>query len=77
MEDIPELNEKGGSLGRTLIPRTLILLAEFAAVYALYYGYALIATAEIPLHILTLILIVIDRVVDGVRAAFDRNRDRS
>lgn len=41
-----------------------------AAIYALYYGYALIASAEIPLHILTILLITTDRMVEMIRKSF-------
>ena len=69
--DIPKHIEKGGSIGRTLITRALCLGAEFATIYALYYGYALVASAEIPLHILTMILIATDRLVETIRAGFE------
>lgn len=72
---IPKLIEKGGSIGRTLITRALFLGAELAAVFAIYYGYGLVASAEIPLHILTIILIATDRGVEAIRSVF-KARDR-
>jgi hypothetical protein len=52
--------------------RAVFLALEFALIFAIYYGYGLISEAEIPLYILTIVLIITDRSIDAVRTMFER-----
>lgn len=64
---IPEPYEKGGPLGRTLFARLITVLIETLCVFALYYAYALLAETNLPLYILALILVGIDKAINAVR----------
>ena len=70
------LRERRSPFGRTLVWRAAFLALEFTIIFGIYYVYGLISGADIPLYVLTALLIIADRSVDAVRQSFEKRQNQ-